>query len=79
MDLFPQMDHSYIESLHSVILSLKVGYRTAVLGTANSSNEKGHLGPTGQSGHVLKPGTPEQPGIPEDSGTPEHPGTLRTP
>ena len=51
------MEHSYIESLHSAILSLKAGYRRAVLGMTNLSNGKGHFGstgPTGQSGPPSK-------------------------
>ena len=48
MDLFPQMEHSYIESLHSAILSLKVGYRRAVLEKkTNLSNGEGNFGSTG--------------------------------
>ena len=50
----PQMEHSYIKSLHSAILSLKAMYRRAVLGTTNLSNGKGNFGPTGQSGPPSK-------------------------
>ena len=35
MGLFPHMERSYIESLHSPISSLQAGYRRAVLGTTN--------------------------------------------
>ena len=45
------------ESLNSAVLSLKAGYRRAVLGTTNLSNGKGNFGrtgPTGQSGPPSK-------------------------
>ena len=48
------MEHSYIESLHSTILSLKAGYRREVLGTTNLSNGKENFGSTGQRGPPSK-------------------------